>query len=40
MEVHGVGADELLDLSDRFKQQHAPAAVVLGAREDGPATSS
>ena len=25
----------LLDLSDRLKQQHAPAAVVLGARDDG-----
>ncbi len=28
-------ADSLLDLSDRFKQRHAPAAVFLGAREDG-----
>ena len=28
-------ADELLDLSDRLKQQHSPAAVVLGARDDG-----
>jgi len=28
-------ADELLDLSDRLKQQHAPAAVVLGSAEDG-----
>jgi alanyl-tRNA synthetase len=33
--VEGVDADALLDLSDRFKQQHAPAAVVLGTREDG-----
>jgi len=33
--VDGVDADALLDLSDRFKQQHAPAAVVLGTREDG-----
>jgi alanyl-tRNA synthetase len=33
--VEGLGADELLDLSDRFKQRHAPAAVVLGSREDG-----
>ena len=31
----GVGADALLDLSDRFKQRSAPAAVVLGSREDG-----
>jgi alanyl-tRNA synthetase len=36
-EVEGVSMDELLDLSDRLKQQHAPAAVVLGAREDGTA---
>ncbi len=28
-------ADELLALSDRLKQQHAPAAVVLGSVEDG-----
>src|SRR5581483_11395092 len=34
-EVDGVGADLLLDLSDRFKQREAPAAVVLGSREDG-----
>jgi len=33
--VDGLDADTLLDLSDRFKQQHAPAAVVLGSREDG-----
>ena len=33
--VEDVDADALLDLSDRFKQQHAPAAVVLGTREDG-----
>jgi alanyl-tRNA synthetase len=33
--VEGLDADELLDLSDRFKQLHAPAAVVLGSREDG-----
>ena len=33
--VEGLGSDELLDLSDRFKQRHAPAAVVLGSREDG-----
>jgi alanyl-tRNA synthetase len=28
-------ADALLELSDRFKQSHAPAAVVLGSVEDG-----
>ena len=33
--VEGIDADALLDLSDRFKQQHAPAAVVLGSRENG-----
>jgi len=33
--VEGLDADALLDLSDRFKQQRAPAAVVLGARENG-----
>jgi alanyl-tRNA synthetase len=33
--VEGLGADALLDLSDRFKQRHAPAAVVLGSQEDG-----
>jgi alanyl-tRNA synthetase len=27
--------DALLELSDRLKQKHAPAAVVLGAPEDG-----
>ncbi len=31
----GLDADQLLDLSDRYKQRHAPAAVVLGSREDG-----
>ena len=35
MEVPSVGADALLDLSDRFKQRSAPAAVVLASREDG-----
>ncbi len=34
-EVGEMGADALLDLSDRVKQKAAPAAVVLGAREDG-----
>src|SRR5439155_14216192 len=33
--VDGLDADSLLDLSDRFKQRHAPAAVVLGTQEDG-----
>jgi alanyl-tRNA synthetase len=33
--VEGFTADALLDLSDQFKQKQAPAAVVLGTREDG-----
>jgi alanyl-tRNA synthetase len=33
--IDGLDADELLELSDRYKQQHAPAAVVLGSKEDG-----
>jgi alanyl-tRNA synthetase len=33
--VDGLDADALLDLSDRYKQRHAPAAVVLGSRDDG-----
>jgi alanyl-tRNA synthetase len=33
--VDGVGADALLDLSDRLKQRQAPAAIVLGSRENG-----
>jgi alanyl-tRNA synthetase len=33
--VDGLDADALLDLSDRFKQRHAPAAVVLASQEDG-----
>jgi alanyl-tRNA synthetase len=33
--VEGLDSNALLDLSDRFKQQHPPAAVVLGSREDG-----
>ena len=33
--VDGLDSDALLELSDRFKQRHAPAAVVLGSREDG-----
>jgi alanyl-tRNA synthetase len=35
MEIEGAGSDALLDLSDRFKQRQAPAAVVLGSRENG-----
>jgi alanyl-tRNA synthetase len=33
--VDGFTAEALLDLSDHFKQKQAPAAVVLGTREDG-----
>jgi alanyl-tRNA synthetase len=33
--VDGLDADALLDLSDRFKQRHTPAAVVLGSQDDG-----
>ena len=33
--VDGFDADALLELSDRYKQKHAPAAVVLGSRENG-----
>ncbi len=33
--VDGVDADELLALSDRVKQRHAPAAVVLGSAAEG-----
>ena len=34
-EVDGFEGDALLELSDRFKQRHAPAAVVLGSAGDG-----
>ncbi len=34
-QLEGLDADELLELSDRYKQKHAPAAIVLGSREDG-----
>jgi alanyl-tRNA synthetase len=34
-EAAGVDADALLEESDRIKQSRAPAAVVLGAKEDG-----
>jgi alanyl-tRNA synthetase len=33
--VEGFAGDALLELSDRLKQRHAPAAVVLGAVDDG-----
>jgi alanyl-tRNA synthetase len=33
--IEGLDADALLELSDRYKQKHAPAAVVLGSWEDG-----
>jgi alanyl-tRNA synthetase len=33
--LDGLDADQLLELSDRYKQKHAPAAVVLGSKEDG-----
>jgi alanyl-tRNA synthetase len=33
--VEGFAGDALLELSDRIKQRHAPAAVVLGAIDDG-----
>jgi alanyl-tRNA synthetase len=37
VEAAAASQDDLLALSDRLKQQNAPAAVVLGAREDGTA---
>ena len=36
--VEGLDGEALLDLSDRFKQRHAPAAVVLGGVDDGKVT--
>ena len=36
--VEGLDGDALLDLSDRFKQRHSPAAVVLGGVEEGKVT--
>jgi len=36
--VPGLDGDALLDLSDRFKQRHSPAAVVLGGVDDGKVT--
>jgi alanyl-tRNA synthetase len=38
VEATAASGDDLLALSDRLKQQHAPAAVVLGARDDGNAS--
>ena len=35
VEAGAATSDDLLALSDRLMQQHPPAAVVLGAREDG-----
>ena len=35
VEATAANAEDLLELSDRLKQQHPPAAVVLGARDDG-----
>jgi alanyl-tRNA synthetase len=35
VEAREAGADDLLAMSDRLMQAHAPAAVVLGARDDG-----
>ncbi|HWB55957.1 MAG TPA: alanine--tRNA ligase [Gaiellaceae bacterium] len=35
LEVAAATPDAMLELSDRLKQQHAPAAVVVGSREDG-----
>jgi len=37
-EARDASADDLLQISDRLKQQHAPAAVVLGSRDNGTAT--
>ncbi len=37
IEAKAASADDLLELSDRLKQQHAPAAIVLGSRADGAA---
>jgi alanyl-tRNA synthetase len=34
-EVEGADSETLLQVSDREKQKRSPAAVVLGAREDG-----
>ncbi len=36
--VDGLDGDALLDLSDRLKQKHAPAAVVLASVQEGQVT--
>jgi alanyl-tRNA synthetase len=36
--VEGLDEGALLDLSDRFKQRHSPAAVVLGGVAEGKVT--
>jgi alanyl-tRNA synthetase len=38
IEAKAESVDDLLALSDRLKQQNAPAAVVLGSRDNGSAT--
>jgi alanyl-tRNA synthetase len=35
MELAATTPDDMLQLSDRLKQQNAPAAIVLGSRDDG-----
>jgi alanyl-tRNA synthetase len=35
MELSATSPDDMLQLSDRLMQQNAPAAVVLGSRDDG-----
>jgi alanyl-tRNA synthetase len=35
MELSATSPDDMLELSDRLMQQNAPAAVVLGSRDDG-----
>jgi alanyl-tRNA synthetase len=35
MELASTTPDDMLQLSDRLKQQNAPAAIVLGSRDDG-----
>jgi alanyl-tRNA synthetase len=38
VEARAESVDDLLAFSDKLKQQHAPAAVVLGSRDNGTAT--
>jgi alanyl-tRNA synthetase len=35
MELAATTPDDMLQLSDRLKQQNAPAAIVLGSRDNG-----